>query len=87
MVRFCKKVPNFCFVTDLVDDKTKKKTHEEEISVVQDIYLWMKLISTINVSKKNYNYQFQGCQGSYIDMRENFWFVGRRRRKDFMRET
>ena len=48
IVRFCGEKP-LCFVTDMVEDGKEKALNGEDIDVVQDLYLWMKLISTLNV--------------------------------------
>ncbi|XP_066934395.1 uncharacterized protein [Clytia hemisphaerica] len=53
IVRFCGEKP-LCFVTDMVEDGKEKALNGEDIDVVQDLYLWMKLISTLN-GKNNYN--------------------------------
>lgn len=51
MVRFCgkqKKEP-LCFVTNMVEKGENKQTYGDEIGI-KNINLWMKLISTLNVS-------------------------------------
>lgn len=52
MVRFCgkKKKEPLCFVTKMVEEGESKQTYGDEIGIVQNINLWMKLISTLNVS-------------------------------------
>ena len=54
MVKFCgkKKKEPLCFVTKMVEKGENKQTYGDEIGIVQNINLWMKLISTLNVSVK-----------------------------------